>query len=61
MTVVRWFAVPARRQVILWMLAIFVGAPVSRPVPCLTEWERTLQCFGLRKTLLICMRFELHE
>ena len=29
MTVALWFAVPARRQVIVWMLAMFVGATVA--------------------------------
>jgi hypothetical protein len=29
MTVALWFAVPARRQVIVWILAMFVGATVA--------------------------------
>jgi hypothetical protein len=30
-------------------------------VPSLTEREHSLQCSGLRKTLLISVRFEFHE
>ena len=29
LTVALWFAVPARRQVIIWMLVMFVGATVA--------------------------------
>jgi hypothetical protein len=29
MTVALWFAVPARRQVIVWILAMFIGATVA--------------------------------
>ena len=43
------------------LFALRTGAVGNSHVPYLTEREHSLQCFGLRKTILINMRFEFHE